>query len=160
MPCLLLYTLCAVLTIQHSGKKTAHVVFLISLMNKSDHVSLQAIVRADMGPLLEQVSSRKESLSFMRRRIRRLAMQWAGAARRLDKRLRSQQRQQKRVSLCINGLDMLGHSTTLHDNMGHYVSPRSILSTKNFTLHKMNKISDAYSKVCLNMQHTGQCLLK
>lgn len=81
---------------------------LIYLINKSDRVSLQAIVRADMGPLLEQVGSGKESLSFMRRRIRRLAVQWAVAARRLDKRLRSEQRQQKRVSLCINTLGMPG----------------------------------------------------
>lgn len=69
------------------------------LCNLPLYLSLQAVVRSDLGPLLEQVGSGKESLSFMRRRMRRLAMQWAVAARRLDEHLRSHQRQQKRVSL-------------------------------------------------------------
>ncbi|CAL8286038.1 unnamed protein product [Boreogadus saida] len=50
-----------------------------------------------MGPLLEQVGGGKESLSFMKRRIRRLAPQWASAARRLDDRLRHLVREQKRL---------------------------------------------------------------
>ncbi|GAA6096364.1 alpha-1,6-mannosylglycoprotein 6-beta-N-acetylglucosaminyltransferase B-like isoform X2 [Tachysurus ichikawai] len=75
----------------------------------------QAIFRADMGPLLEQVGSGKESLSFMRRRIRRLAVQWAVAARRLDERLRSQQRQQKRV---------LVHVGFLTEESGDVFSPK------------------------------------
>ncbi|XP_058261529.1 alpha-1,6-mannosylglycoprotein 6-beta-N-acetylglucosaminyltransferase B [Hemibagrus wyckioides] len=75
----------------------------------------QAIVRADMAPLLEQVGSGKESLSFMRRRIRRLAVQWAVAARRLDERLRSQQRQQKRV---------LVHVGFLTEESGDVFSPK------------------------------------
>ncbi|CAL8316070.1 unnamed protein product [Arctogadus glacialis] len=49
-----------------------------------------------MGPLLEQVGGGKESLSFMKRRIRRLAPQWASAARRLDDRLRHLVMEQKR----------------------------------------------------------------
>ncbi|KAK3553283.1 hypothetical protein QTP86_032761 [Hemibagrus guttatus] len=76
---------------------------------------IDAIVRADMGPLLEQVGSGKESLSFMRRRIRRLAVQWAVAARRLDERLRSQQRQQKRV---------LVHVGFLTEESGDVFSPK------------------------------------
>ncbi|KAG7271339.1 hypothetical protein CRUP_037288 [Coryphaenoides rupestris] len=55
-----------------------------------------AVFRSDMGPLLEQVGVGKESLSFMKRRIRRLAPQWASAARRLDDRLRHLRREQKR----------------------------------------------------------------
>ncbi|TSK87553.1 Alpha-1,6-mannosylglycoprotein 6-beta-N-acetylglucosaminyltransferase B [Bagarius yarrelli] len=75
----------------------------------------QAVVRANMGDLLEQVGSGKESLSFMRRRIRRLAVQWAVAARRLDKRLRGQQRQQKRV---------LVHVGFLTEESGDVFSPK------------------------------------
>lgn len=60
---------------------------------------LQAAFRSDIGALLEQVGVGKESLSFMKRRMRRLAAQWASAARRLDDRLRSHWREQKRVSM-------------------------------------------------------------
>ncbi|XP_046721350.1 alpha-1,6-mannosylglycoprotein 6-beta-N-acetylglucosaminyltransferase B-like isoform X1 [Silurus meridionalis] len=74
-----------------------------------------AIVRADMGRLLEQIGSGKESLSFMRRRIRRLAVQWAAAARRLDERLSSQQRQQKKV---------LVHVGFLTEESGDVFSPK------------------------------------
>ncbi|XP_072549393.1 alpha-1,6-mannosylglycoprotein 6-beta-N-acetylglucosaminyltransferase B isoform X1 [Salminus brasiliensis] len=75
----------------------------------------QAVVRSDLGPLLEQVGSGKESLSFMRRRMRRLAVQWAVAARRLDERLRSNQRQQKRV---------LVHVGFLTEESGDVFSPK------------------------------------
>lgn len=59
---------------------------------------VQAVFQSDIGALLEQVGTGKESLSFMKRRIRRLAAQWASAARRLDDKLRSHWREQKRVS--------------------------------------------------------------
>ncbi|MCJ8739410.1 hypothetical protein PDJAM_G00046930 [Pangasius djambal] len=117
----------------------------------------QAIVRADMGPLLEQVGSGKESLSFMKSRIRRLAVQWAVAARRLDEHLRSQQRHQKRVSLRIHTYQR--RSTTSDDSMGHYVSPSPALSIKDCIFH-MSKIWDVYLKVCIKVQNTGQHLLK
>lgn len=52
-----------------------------------------------MGTLLEQVGTGKESLSFMKRRMRRLAAQWASAARRLDDKLRNHWREQKRVNM-------------------------------------------------------------
>lgn len=58
----------------------------------------QAVFQSDIGGLLEQVGTGKESLSFMKRRMRRLASQWASAARRLDDKLRNQWREQKRVS--------------------------------------------------------------
>ncbi|XP_031432583.1 alpha-1,6-mannosylglycoprotein 6-beta-N-acetylglucosaminyltransferase B [Clupea harengus] len=61
-------------------------------------LSVPAKLRSDLGPLLEQVGTGKESLSFMRSRMRRLAVQWATAARRLDGRPHSQTREQKRVS--------------------------------------------------------------
>lgn len=59
---------------------------------------LQAVFRFDTGALLEQVGTGKESLNFMKRRIQRLAAQWACAARRLDDKLRSHRRDEKRVS--------------------------------------------------------------
>lgn len=60
---------------------------------------VQAVFQSDMGTLLEQVGTGKESLSFMKRRMRRLAAQWASAARRLDDKLRNHWREQKRVNM-------------------------------------------------------------
>lgn len=59
---------------------------------------IQAVFQSDIGTLLEQVGTGKESLSFMKRRMRRLAAQWAFAARRLQDKLHSRWREQKRVS--------------------------------------------------------------
>uniref|UniRef100_A0A8C9R109 alpha-1,6-mannosyl-glycoprotein 6-beta-N-acetylglucosaminyltransferase n=1 Tax=Scleropages formosus TaxID=113540 RepID=A0A8C9R109_SCLFO len=50
--------------------------------------SLQAAFRLDITVLLAALGKSKESLRFMGRRIRRLAPQWATAARRLEKRLK------------------------------------------------------------------------
>uniref|UniRef100_A0A3B3S248 alpha-1,6-mannosyl-glycoprotein 6-beta-N-acetylglucosaminyltransferase n=1 Tax=Paramormyrops kingsleyae TaxID=1676925 RepID=A0A3B3S248_9TELE len=58
----------------------------------------QAAIRTDVSALLEQVGTGKESLSFMKRRIRRLAAQWGIAAHRLDTKLHRRWREQKRVS--------------------------------------------------------------
>ncbi|KAL2087204.1 hypothetical protein ACEWY4_018263 [Coilia grayii] len=57
----------------------------------------QAAFRTDLVSLLEQVGTGKESLSFMKRRIRRLAAQWATAAQRLDSKLYHRWREQKKV---------------------------------------------------------------
>lgn len=59
----------------------------------------QAFFQSDVGSLLEKVGAGKESLSFMKRRIRRMAAQWASAARRLDDKLRNHWRDQKRVNI-------------------------------------------------------------
>lgn len=59
---------------------------------------MQAVFQSEIGTLLEQVGTGKESLSFMKRRIRRMAAQWASAARRLDDKLRAHWREQKRVN--------------------------------------------------------------
>ncbi|XP_062875059.1 alpha-1,6-mannosylglycoprotein 6-beta-N-acetylglucosaminyltransferase B isoform X1 [Trichomycterus rosablanca] len=93
----------------------------VTLRNQSIQPTLnttpktQAVIQSDLGPLLEQVGSGKESLNFMRRRIRRLAVQWAVAARRLDKHLHGQQRQQKKV---------LVHIGFLTEESGDVFSPR------------------------------------
>lgn len=60
---------------------------------------VQAVFQSDIGTLLEQVGTGKESLSFMKRRMRRLAAQWASAARRLDDKLRNHWREQNRVNM-------------------------------------------------------------
>ncbi|TKS68854.1 Alpha-1,6-mannosylglycoprotein 6-beta-N-acetylglucosaminyltransferase B [Collichthys lucidus] len=57
----------------------------------------QAAFRTDLSVLLDQVGTGKESLSFMKRRIRRLAQQWATAANRLDAKLEQRWRDQKKV---------------------------------------------------------------
>lgn len=61
-------------------------------------VSPQAVFQFDVGTLMEQVGTGKESLSFMKRRMRRLAAQWAAAARRLHDKLRHHWREQKTVN--------------------------------------------------------------
>uniref|UniRef100_A0A4W5RPZ4 alpha-1,6-mannosyl-glycoprotein 6-beta-N-acetylglucosaminyltransferase n=1 Tax=Hucho hucho TaxID=62062 RepID=A0A4W5RPZ4_9TELE len=75
----------------------------------------QAVFRSDIGALLEQVGTGKESLSFMKRRMRRLAAQWASAARRLDDSLRIQWREQKRI---------LVHVGFLTEESGDVFSPK------------------------------------
>lgn len=59
--------------------------------------SLQAAFRTDLSVLLDHIGAGKESLSFMKRRIRRLAQQWATAANRLDAKLAQRWRDQKKV---------------------------------------------------------------
>ncbi|XP_029584023.1 alpha-1,6-mannosylglycoprotein 6-beta-N-acetylglucosaminyltransferase B isoform X1 [Salmo trutta] len=75
----------------------------------------QAAFRSDIEALLEQVGTGKESLSFMKRRMRRLAAQWASAARRLDDSLMSQWREQKRI---------LVHVGFLTEESGDVFSPK------------------------------------
>ncbi|RXM93513.1 Alpha-1,6-mannosylglycoprotein 6-beta-N-acetylglucosaminyltransferase B [Acipenser ruthenus] len=57
----------------------------------------QAAFRTDIGALLEQVGTGKESLIFMKRRIRRLAGQWGQAANRLGEKLKRSWRERKKV---------------------------------------------------------------
>uniref|UniRef100_A0A8C5F4X1 alpha-1,6-mannosyl-glycoprotein 6-beta-N-acetylglucosaminyltransferase n=1 Tax=Gadus morhua TaxID=8049 RepID=A0A8C5F4X1_GADMO len=93
----------------------------------------QAAFRSDMGPLLEQVGGGKESLSFMKRRIRRLGPQWASAARRLDDRLRHLVREQKRV---------LVHVGFLTEESGDVFSPKVL---KGGPLGEMVQWADIFS---------------
>lgn len=57
----------------------------------------QAAFRTDLSVLLDQIGAGKESLSFMKRRIRRLAPQWTTAANRLHAKLEERWRAQKKV---------------------------------------------------------------
>ncbi|CAB1447529.1 unnamed protein product, partial [Pleuronectes platessa] len=75
----------------------------------------QAVFRSDIGTLLEQLGTGKESLSFMKRRMRMLAAQWASAARRLDDKLRNHWREQKTI---------LVHVGFLTEESGDVFSPK------------------------------------
>uniref|UniRef100_A0A3P9MKK5 alpha-1,6-mannosyl-glycoprotein 6-beta-N-acetylglucosaminyltransferase n=1 Tax=Oryzias latipes TaxID=8090 RepID=A0A3P9MKK5_ORYLA len=57
----------------------------------------QAAFRTDLSMLLDQIGGGKESLSFMKRRIRRLSQQWATAASRLEAKLGQRWRDQNKV---------------------------------------------------------------
>ncbi|XP_066560408.1 alpha-1,6-mannosylglycoprotein 6-beta-N-acetylglucosaminyltransferase B [Amia ocellicauda] len=75
----------------------------------------QAAFRTDITALLDQVGTGKESLSFMKRRIRRLASQWGTAAHRLDHKLRRPWRDQKKI---------LVHVGFLTEESGDVFSPK------------------------------------
>uniref|UniRef100_A0A8B9W2X1 alpha-1,6-mannosyl-glycoprotein 6-beta-N-acetylglucosaminyltransferase n=1 Tax=Anas zonorhyncha TaxID=75864 RepID=A0A8B9W2X1_9AVES len=75
----------------------------------------QAAFRSDLARLLELVGTGKESLSFMKKRIRHLAQQWLRAARRLEQKLKGRQRDQKHI---------LVHIGFLTEESGDVFSPR------------------------------------
>uniref|UniRef100_A0A8C9MIL3 alpha-1,6-mannosyl-glycoprotein 6-beta-N-acetylglucosaminyltransferase n=1 Tax=Serinus canaria TaxID=9135 RepID=A0A8C9MIL3_SERCA len=75
----------------------------------------QAVFRRDLARLLELIGTGKESLSFMKKRIRHLAQQWLRAARRLEQRLAGRQRDQKHI---------LVHIGFLTEESGDVFSPR------------------------------------
>uniref|UniRef100_A0A672FUC0 alpha-1,6-mannosyl-glycoprotein 6-beta-N-acetylglucosaminyltransferase n=1 Tax=Salarias fasciatus TaxID=181472 RepID=A0A672FUC0_SALFA len=75
----------------------------------------QAAFRTDLSVLLDQVGTGKESLSFMKRRIRRLALQWGTAANRLDAKLGQRWRDQKKI---------LVHVGFLTEESGDVFSPK------------------------------------
>ncbi|KPP78970.1 hypothetical protein Z043_101489 [Scleropages formosus] len=93
----------------------------------------QAAFRTDISTLLEQVGTGKESLSFMKRRIRRLAAQWGTAAHRLDGKLRGRWRDQKRCmdyaeclrwDSCSLFSQILVHVGFLTEESGDVFSPK------------------------------------
>uniref|UniRef100_A0A3B3ZSA2 alpha-1,6-mannosyl-glycoprotein 6-beta-N-acetylglucosaminyltransferase n=1 Tax=Periophthalmus magnuspinnatus TaxID=409849 RepID=A0A3B3ZSA2_9GOBI len=75
----------------------------------------QAAFRTDLSVLLDQVGTGQESLSFMKRRIRRLAQQWATAANHLDAKLEQRWRDQKKI---------LVHVGFLTEESGDVFSPK------------------------------------
>ncbi|XP_076871967.1 alpha-1,6-mannosylglycoprotein 6-beta-N-acetylglucosaminyltransferase B-like [Brachyhypopomus gauderio] len=85
-----------------------------SLLPKSSP-KRQAAFRTDLGALLSQVGTGKESLSFMCQRMRRLAVQWAAAAQRLDLHLQRRWREQKKI---------LVHVGFLTEESGDVFSPK------------------------------------
>ncbi|XP_030208543.1 alpha-1,6-mannosylglycoprotein 6-beta-N-acetylglucosaminyltransferase B [Gadus morhua] len=75
----------------------------------------QAAFRTDLSVLLEQVGGGKESLSFMKQRMRRLAQQWGSAALRLDSTLQHRWRDQRKI---------LVHVGFLTEESGDVFSPK------------------------------------
>ncbi|KFQ32317.1 Alpha-1,6-mannosylglycoprotein 6-beta-N-acetylglucosaminyltransferase B, partial [Merops nubicus] len=75
----------------------------------------QAAFRRDLAHLLELIGTGKESLSFMKKRIRHLAQQWLRAARRLEQKLKDRQRDQKHILI---------HIGFLTEESGDVFSPR------------------------------------
>ncbi|NXW01094.1 MGT5B acetylglucosaminyltransferase, partial [Fregetta grallaria] len=76
---------------------------------------VQAAFRSDLARLLELIGTGKESLSFMKKRIRHLAQQWLRAARRLEQKLKGRQRDQKHILI---------HIGFLTEESGDVFSPR------------------------------------
>uniref|UniRef100_A0A3P9IEC6 alpha-1,6-mannosyl-glycoprotein 6-beta-N-acetylglucosaminyltransferase n=1 Tax=Oryzias latipes TaxID=8090 RepID=A0A3P9IEC6_ORYLA len=64
----------------------------------------KAAFRTDLSMLLDQIGGGKESLSFMKRRIRRLTQQWATAASRLEAKLGQRWRDQKKILIHVGFL--------------------------------------------------------
>ncbi|XP_023809799.1 alpha-1,6-mannosylglycoprotein 6-beta-N-acetylglucosaminyltransferase B isoform X1 [Oryzias latipes] len=81
----------------HSSPPTQH-----SQYTKSP--KRQAAFRTDLSMLLDQIGGGKESLSFMKRRIRRLTQQWATAASRLEAKLGQRWRDQKKILIHVGFL--------------------------------------------------------
>ncbi|XP_061866744.1 alpha-1,6-mannosylglycoprotein 6-beta-N-acetylglucosaminyltransferase B isoform X2 [Colius striatus] len=75
----------------------------------------QAAFQSDLAHLLELIGTGKESLSFMKKRIRHLAQQWLRATRRLEQKLKGRQRDQKHI---------LVHIGFLTEESGDVFSPR------------------------------------
>ncbi|XP_054077646.1 alpha-1,6-mannosylglycoprotein 6-beta-N-acetylglucosaminyltransferase B isoform X1 [Rissa tridactyla] len=76
---------------------------------------VQAAFQSDLAHLLELIGTGKESLSFMKKRIRHLAQQWLRAARRLEQKLKGRQRDQKHILI---------HIGFLTEESGDVFSPR------------------------------------
>ncbi|NXG62193.1 MGT5B acetylglucosaminyltransferase, partial [Hemiprocne comata] len=76
---------------------------------------VQAAFQSDLAPLLELIGTGKESLSFMKKRIRHLAQQWLRAAQRLEQKLKGRQRDKKHILI---------HIGFLTEESGDVFSPR------------------------------------
>ncbi|XP_042158456.1 alpha-1,6-mannosylglycoprotein 6-beta-N-acetylglucosaminyltransferase B-like isoform X1 [Oncorhynchus tshawytscha] len=94
----------------HSSPPTVH-----THTHQTTTTKRQAAFRTDLSSLLDQVGTGKESLSFMKRRMRRLASQWGTAAQRLHSKLRQRWREQKKI---------LVHVGFLTEESGDVFSPK------------------------------------
>lgn len=89
---------------------TLTTLYLLLLLALTAPFFSQAAFRTDLSVLLDQIGTGKESLSFMKRRIRRLSQQWALAAYHLDAKLESRWRDQKKVRLKLDEEKVLTHN--------------------------------------------------
>lgn len=104
-----------------------------------------AVFQFDVGPLLEQVGNRKESLNFMKKRIRMLAAQWASAARRLHDKLQNKRREKKMILVHVGFLteesgDVFSPKVLKGGPLGEMVQWADILATLHVLGHSL-KIS-------------------
>ncbi|XP_057698803.1 alpha-1,6-mannosylglycoprotein 6-beta-N-acetylglucosaminyltransferase B-like isoform X2 [Corythoichthys intestinalis] len=104
-----------------------------------------AAFRTDLSMLLDQIGAGKESLSFMKRRIRRLAPQWATAAYRLDAKLQHRWRDQKKILIHVGFLteesgDVFSPKVLKGGPLGEMVQWADILTTLHVLGHNL-KIS-------------------
>uniref|UniRef100_A0A673G8B1 alpha-1,6-mannosyl-glycoprotein 6-beta-N-acetylglucosaminyltransferase n=1 Tax=Sinocyclocheilus rhinocerous TaxID=307959 RepID=A0A673G8B1_9TELE len=105
-----------------------------------------------------------KSLSFMRRRMRRLTAQWAAAARRLDERLRGQYREQKRILVHVGFLteesgDVFSPKVLKGGPLGEMVQWADILTTLHVLGHNL-KISLSVKELSLGIPPgRGSCPL-
>ncbi|XP_027706062.1 alpha-1,6-mannosylglycoprotein 6-beta-N-acetylglucosaminyltransferase B isoform X1 [Vombatus ursinus] len=76
---------------------------------------VQAAFRSNLSHLLELIGSGKESLIFMKKRIKQLAAHWALAAQRLEAKLKGSRRDQKQILI---------HIGFLTEESGDVFSPR------------------------------------
>uniref|UniRef100_A0ABM5FME0 alpha-1,6-mannosyl-glycoprotein 6-beta-N-acetylglucosaminyltransferase n=3 Tax=Pogona vitticeps TaxID=103695 RepID=A0ABM5FME0_9SAUR len=76
---------------------------------------VQAVFQRDFSYLLELIGSGKESLIFMKKRIRHLATQWLRASHKLEEKLEGKQRDQKQILI---------HIGFLTEESGDVFSPR------------------------------------
>ncbi|KAM5135777.1 alpha-1,6-mannosylglycoprotein 6-beta-N-acetylglucosaminyltransferase B isoform 2-T2 [Mantella aurantiaca] len=86
----------------------------LALFSKS-HPKKQAAFRTELSSLLDLMGTGKESLIFMKKRLRRLEAQWLLAARRLEAKIQSSPNEQKQI---------LVHIGFLTEESGDVFSPR------------------------------------
>ncbi|XP_040291758.1 alpha-1,6-mannosylglycoprotein 6-beta-N-acetylglucosaminyltransferase B [Bufo bufo] len=79
------------------------------------HPKKQAAFRTELSSLLDLMGTGKESLSFMKKRLRRLEAQWLLAARRLEAKIQDKPNEQKQI---------LVHIGFLTEESGDVFSPR------------------------------------
>ncbi|XP_037118589.1 alpha-1,6-mannosylglycoprotein 6-beta-N-acetylglucosaminyltransferase B-like isoform X1 [Syngnathus acus] len=104
-----------------------------------------AAFRTDLSMLLDQIGAGKESLSFMKRRIRRLAPQWTTAANRLNTKLEHRWRDQKKILIHVGFLteesgDVFSPKVLKGGPLGEMVQWADILTTLHVLGHNL-KIS-------------------
>ncbi|XP_072339424.1 alpha-1,6-mannosylglycoprotein 6-beta-N-acetylglucosaminyltransferase B-like isoform X3 [Scyliorhinus torazame] len=97
-------------------------------------VQQQAFYRTDFAQLLELMGSGKESLIFMKKRIRRLSTQWILAAQNLNQKLETRKRQRKKILIHLGFLteeagDVFSPVVSKGGPLGELVQWADILAT-------------------------------
>eukprot|EP00062_Callorhinchus_milii_P004504 gi/632942943/ref/XP_007886699.1/ PREDICTED: alpha-1,6-mannosylglycoprotein 6-beta-N-acetylglucosaminyltransferase B [Callorhinchus milii] len=111
----------------------------------------QAVFRADFTPLLELMGSGKESLIFMKKRIRRLSMHWILASRKLNQKLKMNKSQRKKILVHLGFLteeagDVFSPVVSKGGPLGELVQWADILATLYVLGHSL-KISSSLREV-------------